>query len=159
VLLASAPCSCFGRAGSISAPTDTASVRYPNTSVLCSEGGRNVSVFYESPAEGSPWLGQPTKPLVTAGDVCLCLWEKCSALPPAQPAKRKAAAVSQPGPASHGCGWESCQSLRAYPSFLGFPGRLRREASCPYKAEGCWEHPWVERGSLCTVRSGRLGEG
>ena len=56
-----------------------------------------MSVFYESPAEGSPWLGQPTKPLVTAGDICLCLWEKCSALPPAQPAKRKAAAVSHPG--------------------------------------------------------------
>lgn len=81
----------------ISAPTDTASVRYPNPSALGTEGGRNTLVFCVSPAEGSPWLGQPMKPPVTAGDVCLCLWERCSALPPAQPAKRKAAAMSQPG--------------------------------------------------------------
>lgn len=81
----------------ISAPTDTASVRYPNTSALGTEGGRNTSVFCVSPAEGSPWLGQPTRPPVTAGDVCLSFWERCSVLPPAQPAKKKAAAMSQPG--------------------------------------------------------------
>lgn len=86
----------------ISAPTDTASVRYPNASALGTEGGRNTSVFCVSPAEGSPWLGQPTRPPVTAGDICLCLWERCSALPPAQPVPR---GKQQPCP-SLGRGWD-----------------------------------------------------